>query len=74
MSLIDVNKSACRARLNAYKQAYLGLSELSYVLGVSRQVLANWRRRKAPLPPLAADLAMGPIWARDDVWEWLEKR
>jgi len=52
----------------------LGTTEAAAILRVSRQVLYNWRRRKADFPKPVAILAQGPVWRRGDIEEWGKQR
>ena len=65
----DHNRDAMR-RLMSYEKPYLGLSELSFVLGTTKQNCAN-RRSRGKLPSPLRELAMGPIWGVDQIRQWL---
>lgn len=64
-------RSTIRA-LREYKQDYLGLAELAQVCGVQKNTCGNWRAR-GKLPP-ARELAMGPVWAKQIIFDWLLAR
>jgi chromosome partitioning protein len=48
----------------------LGLAEIAELFGVTRQVVANWKARKATFPKPVANLKSGPVWERDRVVAW----
>ena len=48
----------------------VGVAEIAELVGVSKQVIANWRSRKADFPPPVAELKSGPVWSRDAILEW----
>lgn len=51
----------------------VGLSEVAELLGVSRQVVGNWRLRYHDFPKPIAELKSGPVWKREDVVFWAEE-
>jgi len=48
----------------------LGLAEIAELLGVTRQVVANWKARKPTFPKPTAELKSGPVWEYADVASW----
>ena len=52
----------------------IGISEIAKIAGVSRQAVANWRKRFSDFPSPIAELASGPIFRRSHVRVWLRKR
>ncbi|QIG79213.1 ParA family protein [Stakelama tenebrarum] len=48
----------------------LGLAEISELLGVSKQAVANWRARRDDFPNPIATLKSGPVWSEDAVRSW----
>jgi chromosome partitioning protein len=48
----------------------VGVAEIAERLGVSKQVVTNWRTRKATFPKPVAELKSGPVWARETVLGW----
>lgn len=48
----------------------VGVAEIADMLGVSKQVVANWRTRKGSFPDPAVTLRSGPVWARDAIIDW----
>jgi len=52
----------------------IGISEIAKIAGVSRQAVANWRKRCSDFPSPIAELASGPIFRRSHVRVWLRKR
>lgn len=51
----------------------VGLAEIAALFGTTKQVVSNWRTRKAGFPPPTADLKSGPVWLRDDLVKWAKK-
>ncbi|HXP24122.1 MAG TPA: ParA family protein [Candidatus Sulfotelmatobacter sp.] len=50
----------------------LGLAEIASMLGVTKQVVANWKARKASFPIPIAELKSGPVWSRQSIVAWAE--
>lgn len=50
----------------------VGVAEIAELLGVSKQVVANWRSRKGGFPGPAATLRAGPVWALQAIRDWAE--
>jgi chromosome partitioning protein len=50
----------------------LGLAEIAELLGVTKQVVANWRARRTDFPQPVVTLKSGPVWSRDKVVDWAE--
>lgn len=50
----------------------VGLAEMADLFGVTKQVLSNWRSRKATFPQPIAELKSGPVWSLAAVTEWAE--
>ena len=48
----------------------VGVAEIAELLGVSKQVVGNWRTRKGGFPAPMATLKSGPVWAEEAVAEW----
>lgn len=48
----------------------VGVAEIAEMLGVSKQVVGNWRNRKGGFPSPIATLKSGPVWAREVVAAW----
>lgn len=51
----------------------VGLAEIAALFGTTKQVVSNWRTRKAGFPSPAADLKSGPVWHSDDVVKWAKR-
>ena len=49
---------------------YAGIAEVAEYLGVSKQVIVNWRARYEDFPPPVALLAMGPIFRLCELRDW----
>ena len=50
----------------------LGLAEIAGLLGVTKQVVANWRARKSSFPKPMAELRSGPVWHKTEIVAWAE--
>jgi predicted DNA-binding protein YlxM (UPF0122 family) len=63
----------CIARLEAYSQDLLGAAELAEVLSVSKQTISNRLARGNLIPEPTTRLALGPVWTKQAVLDWLTK-
>ncbi|WP_285743199.1 hypothetical protein [Lentzea sp. NBRC 105346] len=53
---------------------FYGIAEIADALGLSRQLVAVWRRRRSHgMPDPDAELASGPIWRAETVAPWIER-
>jgi chromosome partitioning protein len=52
------------------KLELLGTSEVADLLGVTKQVLSNWRARESKFPDAVAELRSGPVWSKADIVQW----
>ena len=53
---------------------FYGIAEIADGLGLSRQLVAVWRRRRSHgMPDPDAELASGPIWRAETVEPWIER-
>lgn len=52
--------------------ALIGLAEMAELFGVTKQVVTNWRSRKAGFPKPIAELKSGPVWDSDSIEIWAE--
>src|SRR4051794_25948801 len=50
----------------------LGLVEIAALLGVTEQVVVNWRARNPNFPKPIAELRSGPVWEKSDVVDWAD--
>lgn len=50
----------------------VGLAEMADLLGITKQVLTNWRSRKTDFPKPMAELKSGPVWDLGQIREWAE--
>lgn len=57
-------------RLDRYKGELLGNAEFAEVLDISKQALRN-RRSRGRLPKPVVNLAMGPVWRKADIREFV---
>ena len=49
------------------------ISEIAAMASVTSQAVTNWRTRAPDFPLPFSELASGPIFRRDQVWEWLKR-
>jgi hypothetical protein len=61
-------------KATALHEELVGLSDIAEMVGVSRQVISNWRSRYADFPDPRAVLKAGPAFARRDIEIWLRQR
>lgn len=48
----------------------LGLAEVAQLLGVTKQVAANWKTRREGFPKPEAELKSGPVWLEEEIVAW----
>src|ERR1043165_1232 len=48
----------------------LGLAEVAELLGVTKQVVNNWKTRRGGFPQPVVELKSGPVWSRDAIANW----
>ena len=54
------------------RQSCYGIAEIADALGVGRQLVAVWRRRRSHgMPEPDAELASGPVWLADTIEPWM---
>jgi transcriptional regulator with XRE-family HTH domain len=59
--------------LPAQRHAMYGIAEIADALGVGRQLVAAWRRRRSHgMPEPDAELASGPVWLGPTIEPWIE--
>jgi hypothetical protein len=57
----------------AARHAIYGIAEIADALGVGRQLVAAWRRRRSHgMPEPDAELASGPVWLGDTIEPWID--
>lgn len=58
----------------APRRAYYGLAEIADALGLSRQLVTVWRRRRShDIPEPTAELSSGPIWRGAIIEPWIDR-
>jgi hypothetical protein len=56
------------------RRAFYGIAEIADALGLSRQLVTVWRRRRSHgIPEPDAELSSGPIWRGETIEPWIEK-
>ena len=59
--------------LSAPGNVIYGIAEIADALGVNRQLVAAWRRRRShDMPEPDAELASGPVWLGQTIEPWIE--
>jgi transcriptional regulator with XRE-family HTH domain len=57
----------------AARPAIYGIAEIADALGVGRQLVAAWRRRRSHgMPEPDAELASGPVWLGHTIEPWID--
>lgn len=55
------------------RRAFYGIAEIAHALGLSRQLVTVWRRRRSHgLPEPDAELSSGPIWRGETIEPWID--
>jgi hypothetical protein len=53
---------------------FYGIAEIADAMGLSRQLVTVWRKRRSHgIPEPDAELASGPIWRKETVEPWIER-
>jgi hypothetical protein len=62
------------ATVTEIRRACYGIAEIADTLGVGRQLVAAWRRRRSHgMPEPDAELASGPVWLGSTVEPWMDR-
>ncbi|NEA37188.1 hypothetical protein [Streptomyces sp. SID13031] len=57
-----------------YRKGFYGIAEIAEALGLNRQLVTAWRRRRSHgIPEPDAELSSGPIWRGETVEPWIDK-
>ncbi|QNE21760.1 hypothetical protein F1D05_32370 [Kribbella qitaiheensis] len=55
------------------RKAFYGIAEIAETLGLNRQLVTAWRRRRSHgIPEPDAELSSGPIWRGETVEPWID--
>ncbi|WP_112245553.1 hypothetical protein [Kribbella monticola] len=55
------------------RKAFYGIAEIAEALGLNRQLVTAWRRRRSHgMPEPDAELSSGPIWRGETVEPWID--
>jgi len=71
--LLDVDAFVNISGMAETDSPLLNLTDIARLAGVSRTVVAGWRKRHADFPAPAAEPASGPVFRREDIASWLER-
>ncbi|MEV8372618.1 hypothetical protein AB0P21_07765 [Kribbella sp. NPDC056861] len=56
------------------RKAFYGIAEIAEALGLNRQLVTAWRRRRSHgMPEPDAELSSGPIWRGETVEPWIDQ-
>jgi hypothetical protein len=56
------------------RKAFYGIAEIAEALGLNRQLVTAWRRRRSHgIPEPDAELSSGPIWRGETVEPWIDR-
>jgi len=56
------------------RKAFYGIAEIAEALGLNRQLVTVWRRRRSHgIPEPDAELSSGPIWRGETVEPWIDQ-
>jgi hypothetical protein len=59
--------------LDGGRKAFYGIAEIAEALGLNRQLVTAWRRRRSHgIPEPDAELSSGPIWRGESVEPWID--
>jgi transposase-like protein len=57
-----------------YRKSFYGIAEIAEALGLNRQLVTAWRRRRSHgIPEPDAELSSGPIWRGETVEPWIDQ-
>ena len=57
-----------------YRKGFYGIAEIAEALGLNRQLVTAWRRRRSHgIPEPDAELSSGPIWRGETVEPWIDQ-
>lgn len=60
--------------MSQVRRACYGIAEIADALGVARQLVAAWRRRRSHgMPEPDAELASGPVWLGSTIEPWIDR-
>jgi hypothetical protein len=66
--------SSRRQASTQVRRAFYGIAEIADALGLSRQLVTVWRRRRSHgIPEPDAELSSGPIWRGETVEPWIDE-
>jgi transposase-like protein len=58
----------------ARRRAFYGIAEIADALGMARQLVTVWRRRRSRgMPEPDAELSSGPIWRGETIEPWIDQ-
>jgi transposase-like protein len=60
--------------ISGERKAFYGIAEIAEALGLNRQLVTAWRRRRSHgMPEPDAELSSGPIWLGSSVEAWIDQ-
>lgn len=70
INMHKIDRPSAIRRLMEYPQDYLGVAEIAMVFGMSTQAISN-RNARGTMPKPEAKLALGPIWSKLTVADYI---
>lgn len=68
-----VGSAAVSSAAGPARKAFYGIAEIADALGLNRQLVTAWRRRRSHgMPEPDAELSSGPIWRGETVEPWID--
>lgn len=65
--------SGTRSLAGEPRRDFYGIAEIADAIGVNRQLVTAWRRRRSHgMPEPDAELAAGPLWRGESIEPWIE--
>jgi hypothetical protein len=70
---VNTTRPALDEEADASRKAFYGIAEIAEALGLNRQLVTAWRRRRSHgIPEPDAELSSGPIWRGETVEPWID--
>ncbi|HEY0694963.1 MAG TPA: hypothetical protein VGD71_38750 [Kribbella sp.] len=70
---MNETRPAVEEETDPSRKAFYGIAEIAEALGLNRQLVTAWRRRRSHgIPEPDAELSSGPIWRGETVEPWID--
>jgi hypothetical protein len=71
---VNSTRPALDQKAELSRKAFYGIAEIAEALGLNRQLVTAWRRRRSHgIPEPDAELSSGPIWRGETVEPWIDQ-